>query len=128
MRIQSVNNNYQNKNKQSFGMVRLPDGNLTAYEAIFGAMCNESIEIGRKTITRKGKKIFKDFFLVGSKNDTVGESKVIETAKKHLKIKNPQVVKDEEAEKMIDDYNRANGIQTLPSALDFLGRGPSGPV
>lgn len=130
MRIQSVNNNYQNKNKnkQSFGMVKLPDGNLTTYEAIFGAMCGANIAIGTKTIIRNGKKLSKDVFLVETINDTIWEDKVIKVAKRYLQIKNPRVIKDEEAKAMIDTYNRAHGLRTGITPFDFERMGFDDPL
>lgn len=109
-------------------MVKLPDGNLTTYEAVFGAMCGETIEIGRKTITRNGEKLVKDVFLVESINDTIGEANVIKIAKRYLGIKNPRVIKDEEAEKMIDAYNKANGLRTGITPFDFERMGFDDPL
>lgn len=123
MRIQGVNNSYQNQNKQSFGMVRLSEGNLTTYEPVFRTMCQESVEIGRKTVIRNGKKLVKDVFLVKSKNDTIGEANVIKVAKRHLQIKNPRVINDDEAQKMIDTYKNENGFQfgMPPSNSEKMG-------
>lgn len=124
MRIQSINNNYQskNKNKQSFGMVSLPEGNLSTYESLFLTKCNVSVELGRKTIMRNGKKLVKDVFLVNSKNGTIGESNVIRVAKTHLQIK-PKVINDDKAQKMIDTYKSENGYKfgMPPLNLEKIG-------
>lgn len=124
MRVQSINNHYQNKSKntQSFGMVRLPEGNIDTYEGIFGVMCGANIEIGRKTITRNGKLLVKDIFLVNTKNGTIGESNVIRVAKTHLQIK-PKVINDDKAQKMIDTYKSENGYKfgMPPLNLEKMG-------